>query len=81
VYTLLYSSASQLTMTDTDSYAANGQGLSINGYDASLDVSDSTNYLANGHDTNGDTNQRDNVIVVSTPTSSTSTIVLVRSEQ
>ncbi|KAK5327680.1 hypothetical protein LTR93_003066 [Exophiala xenobiotica] len=51
-------------MTDTDSYAANGQGLSINGYDASLDVSDATNYLANGHDTNGDTKQRDNVIVV-----------------
>ena len=53
----------QLTMTD--SYAANGQGLTINGYDASLDVSDTTNYLTNGHDTNGDTRERDNVIVVS----------------
>ncbi len=49
----------------TDSYAANGQGLTINGYDASLDVSDTTNYLTNGHDTNGDTRERDNVIVVS----------------
>lgn len=49
----------------SDTYAANGQGLAINGYDASLDISDATNYLTNGHDTNGDTEQGDNVIVVS----------------
>ena len=49
----------------TDTYAANGQGLAINGYDASLDVSDATSYLTNGNDTNEDTKPGENVIVVS----------------